>query len=499
MTHSTKNLGIRAKILLGMLILMLGYLASIAVTYVVGIRNERQIERISSVYTPLALKGQITVAKYDNSVKNFADASMTGDEEQLKLASENILAVANNLREMAALQAGIGITTGGAGDLVKTAEDIGIRRKESFKLMSDANASEASRQRAKELPAISDKFAAQLAQLSKTEIERVNAALVVVSAEAAKSRSYNLWLSVIVMACAGSVMFLIIRSGIIKPINGVISHLIKTSSNVDSAATSVGESGNTLSQGSSEQAASLEETSASLEEIAGMARRNAEHSGKAKAIAGEARSAVELGTTGITDMQTAMREIKTSSDSIGKVVKAIDEIAFQTNILALNAAVEAARAGEAGAGFAVVADEVRNLAQRSAQAARETASMIEDSIVKSGRGVEICDRVAVQLKVADQKVREVDALVGEINTASQEQSTGVTEVNRAVTQLEQLTQKNAASAEESAATVHELTGQAGELRDCIEDLHMTVYGNKAMEAESSSSAPSAESRKQLNE
>jgi methyl-accepting chemotaxis protein len=178
-------------------------------------------------------------------------------------------------------------------------------------------------------------------------------------------------------------------------------------------------------------------------------------------------------------MAEAMDAIKASSDDIAKIIKTIDEIAFQTNILALNAAVEAARAGEAGAGFAVVADEVRNLAQRCAQAAKETAAKIEDSVQKSSNGVEISSKVAKSLEDIVGKARQVDELAGEVASASAEQSQGIEQVNTAVSQMDKVTQSNAANAEESASAAEELNAQAESLKEAVNNLLTMVDGDKA--------------------
>ena len=238
-------------------------------------------------------------------------------------------------------------------------------------------------------------------------------------------------------------MFLIIQQSIVRPISSVAQWLRDSATRVDTATKAIRESGRLLADSASAQAASLEETSATLEEISSVAKRNAEHSANAKSKVSSARSVADRSTTDVGAMRGAMGEIKAASNNIAKIVKAIDEIAFQTNILALNAAVEAARAGEAGAGFAVVAEEVRNLAQRSAQAARETAGLIEDSITKSGRGVQISAKVAGGLEEIGQQIREIDTLVAEIAHASQEQSNGVTELNKTVTSLNETIQTKA--------------------------------------------------------
>jgi methyl-accepting chemotaxis protein len=181
-------------------------------------------------------------------------------------------------------------------------------------------------------------------------------------------------------------------------------------------------------------------------------------------------------------MNAAMSAIKTSSDDIAKIIKTIDEIAFQTNILALNAAVEAARAGEAGMGFAVVADEVRNLAQRSAQAARETTAKIEGAIARTAQGVQISQKVATALDDIVIKARQVDELVAEVSTASNEQIRGITQINSAVAQMDQVTQGNSTSAEESAAAAQELNAQATVLKHSVAELVQLVGGSAAAEA-----------------
>jgi len=177
-------------------------------------------------------------------------------------------------------------------------------------------------------------------------------------------------------------------------------------------------------------------------------------------------------------MKSAMDAIKESSANIAKIVKTIDEIAFQTNILALNAAVEAARAGEAGAGFAVVAEEVRSLAQRSASAAKETAALIDESVVRSGRGVDISGQVAQSFAHILDKARQVDTLVGEIATASNEQHQGIGQVTTAVSQMDKVTQSNASGAEESAAASEELSAQAQVLHDTVRQLERLVGASR---------------------
>jgi methyl-accepting chemotaxis protein len=267
-----------------------------------------------------------------------------------------------------------------------------------------------------------------------------------------------------------------ITRSITGPIRLVTETLSAGAEQTAGAAGQVSSASQSLAEGASEQAASLEETSSSLEEMSSMTKRNAETANKVKELGSEARKAGDLGVSDMAALVGAMDAIKTSSSDIAKIIKTIDEIAFQTNILALNAAVEAARAGEAGAGFAVVADEVRNLAQRCAQAAKETATKIEDAVQKSAAGADISAKVAKSLEEIVGKARQVDEMAGEVAAASQEQSQGISQVNTAVTQMDKVTQSNAANAEESAAAAEELTAQAESLKEAVADLLRLVDG-----------------------
>lgn len=308
-----------------------------------------------------------------------------------------------------------------------------------------------------------------------------------------------------------SVLFAAIVAGIVTlnsrrlqlRLGELVRHLAESSKRVNESGHSVSSSSQSLAEGASEQAAALEETSASLEEMSSMTRRNADNSGRANQLARHTRDAAELGASNMKAMSHAMTDIKGSSDEIAKIIKTIDEIAFQTNILALNAAVEAARAGEAGMGFAVVADEVRNLAQRSAQAAKDTAGRIEDAINRIAQGADINSKVGDVLNDIVSKARQLDELVTEVATASKEQSHGISQVNAAVAQMDKITQSNASNAEVSAAAARELNTQAMAMEACVTELLQLVGATRAEESishrEEAGTGSSGPSRLTLND
>jgi methyl-accepting chemotaxis protein len=280
---------------------------------------------------------------------------------------------------------------------------------------------------------------------------------------------------------AGLLGFLIVRS-----VNRALTHVADTlnegAMQVASAAAQVSSSSQSLAQGASEQAASLEETTSAMEEMSSMTKKNAETAAQASSLSASARGAADRGNQAVRKMGDAIQGIQKSATETAKIVKVIDEIAFQTNLLALNAAVEAARAGEAGKGFAVVAEEVRNLAMRSAEAAKNTSALIEQSVQSAGNGVSISEGVAKTLAEITEGSAKVNDLVAEIATASQEQSQGIGQVNTAMTQMDKTTQSAAANAEESASASEELSSQAEQLRSVVGEL-VALVGGAARTAE----------------
>ncbi len=287
----------------------------------------------------------------------------------------------------------------------------------------------------------------------------------------------------------GAICAWLITRGVTHRITEVASRLATESDKTAAAAIQVSSASQSMASGASQQAASLEETSSSLHEMASMTSRNSDNAQNAKQLANQARQTADAGAVEMDQMKHAMAAIKGSSTEISKIIKTIDEIAFQTNILALNAAVEAARAGEAGLGFAVVAEEVRNLAQRSAQAAKETAEKISASAEKSEQGARISEKMAENLAAIVEKTRQLDERIGEIAQSSHEQSEGISQLNGAVASMDKVTQDNAALAEESSASAEELKAQAGQVRQAVSELMRMARGDAEGDFATAPAAP----------
>jgi methyl-accepting chemotaxis protein len=314
----------------------------------------------------------------------------------------------------------------------------------------------------------SDSFATYVVELAdKTGNESVN--------EAKSGRMLIIIIAGIALLLGASVAFFITR-GVTKTIGRVVEGLTEASDQVATASAQVSSSSQQLAEGSSEQAASIEETSSSLEEMASMTKQNAGNANQANQLMATTKETVSRASQTMNNLTISMNEISKASEDTSKIIKTIDEIAFQTNLLALNAAVEAARAGEAGAGFAVVADEVRNLAMRAAEAAKNTANLIEGTVKRVKEGSELVEKTDKEFREVAASVGKSGELVGEISAASQEQAQGIAQVNKAVSEMDKVVQQNSANAEETASASEEMSAQAERMKEFVEELVVLMEG-----------------------
>jgi methyl-accepting chemotaxis protein/methyl-accepting chemotaxis protein-1 (serine sensor receptor) len=320
-----------------------------------------------------------------------------------------------------------------------------------------------------------DKCAANLIDLENQAMARA-----VASSQSSVSLTFALQIAfIVVIAMAGALVIIVVwRAG--AQLKKVAAGLRLSAGLVAGTSAQMGAQGQSLAQAASEQAASLEETSAAAEVVATITHRSQEHTRTAADLMGEVDRATQAGTAALQEMIASMAMISDSSSGIAKILKSIDEIAFQTNILALNAAVEAARAGEAGMGFAVVADEVRNLAGRCGEAARDTAGLIEQSIARSRDGSSKLQKLADLVRAIVKHSQQVKGLVDQIRAESDEHTRGMDQISKSVSQIGLTTQQTAAGAEEGAASGAEMTAQAEALRMEAQKLETLVGSERAV-------------------
>jgi methyl-accepting chemotaxis protein len=290
------------------------------------------------------------------------------------------------------------------------------------------------------------------------------------------SKKYRIWVLVVTgITLLKGIFFIWLNNlGIVRILKDAIDRIREGADQVSGASHQISEASQSMAAGASEQAASIEETSAALEEISSMISQSSENSKHAENLMAEAKRVAENANDFMEQMSASMRDISSASEETSKIVKTIDEIAFQTNLLALNAAVEAARAGEAGAGFAVVADEVRNLAMRAAEAAQNTAELIDDTVKKVDSGAQLSETTRNEFTKVMESAIKVAQLIGEIAAASDEQALGIGQIGKAVEEMNRVTQQNAANAEESASSSEEMNVQANMMRSQLVALDSLV-------------------------
>lgn len=444
------------------------------------------------------------------------------DQKRIQL-SQSIIEQLDQLKQMDLKSDQIGAAIREMNGLVLSHRELMDKVK---KYMDDDEIFAASEVYDAELPSISKSISELLSQLQSELLSLTEALSEANLAASTKGNTYTKTFSGISISLALILGFacLFLSANIRNSLHQVITTLDQNSGKFLSSSESMTVSSQQLAEGASEQAALLEETSSSINELSSMVGENSEvtettnreskqtssAASAGVALMEELREGVNLVNQSADDMRVAIEEIKDSSDSISKIIKTIDEIAFQTNILALNAAVEAARAGEAGAGFAVVADEVRSLAGRAADAARETSAMIEKSVERSTRGVEVnelvnqrihevldrADKVGGSLSEIVQMANNTSQLMDGLSASYREQAEGITQINDAVAQVSQVTQRNAEDANESANISVEISEQANSITQTVDYLSQLI--NKKSAANSNRSTETKDNSTDLD-
>jgi methyl-accepting chemotaxis protein/methyl-accepting chemotaxis protein-1 (serine sensor receptor) len=358
-------------------------------------------------------------------------------------------------------------------EAIRSGLDQWVRYMNEFTDLSiSGHAEEAAQGALKKMTPFIDVIQKNAAEFGKASRVRHDAAVGRVDSVIDASEMTSVVLSILLLCAAAVACVVVLR--LTKALKSITREVAGNAEQVASAASQISAASQSLAQGSSDQAASLEETSASTEEISATARRNKDNTQTAASLVEQSGARFQETNRALDLMVKSIGEINASSDKISRIIKVIEEIAFQTNILALNAAVEAARAGQAGTGFAVVADEVRNLAHRCTEAARDTSSLIEESITTSGEGKTRVDQVAGAIRAITEDAVKVKALVEEVNLSSQEQAAGIEQIGRAVAQMEHVTQGTAANAEETASAAKALSAQSEGLHAIAEELTALV-------------------------
>ena len=473
------RLNIAAKIWLSIGVVACGLVFITALGQVQGSTTETSLQTASQALFPAAQLSQEAEAAFQRMIKSFSDAVMTQDSSAVEHAAEDGLQTVSSLKAVAAIRELSPERAGEAGKLASSVERFvaDARGLYGSALANPASLTAEMQERMRQLATRTDALKTSLQQAKASFSGDLRDELSSMRSRSARQRWVALLLCTGTFITAGIIVSLTIRKSITNVLKQAVSELRTASAQTSTAAFEISNSSQALAEGSSEQAASLEQVSASGEQITAMTARNADNSRSAAEKMGIAASQIAETNVRLAEMTESMNGIDGSGVQVSKIIRTIDEIAFQTNILALNAAVEAARAGHAGMGFAVVADEVRNLAQRCAEAARSTSTLIEESLSKTKEGKSKLDRVAETIHSVTQTSGEVKKLVDQIRLASEEQARGMQEVSTALSQMEQITQRNAAGAEESASAAAGLSSQSQSLETVISRLVSMVEGS----------------------
>jgi methyl-accepting chemotaxis protein len=471
-------MGIRGKFFYSIGALALGYVLFFALVEWTTSTTQRHLRVASESLFPAASKLQQAQTNFQKLTKSYKDAVMLQDASALNagdaeaqagaaalLSAEEKLAYSPELRQEAA-------------EVLQRFTDLHDRSKATYsKMIGSTTLSPETQASLTTLEQDSQRMDHSIEQLHAAVGTRsFQAELDAVTASNTRQAFLGAALFIMAVLIAGISLY-ILEKQVSTPLRDLAKRLAEGALKVAESAGQVSTSSQALFEGSSQQTASLEETSASSEEIRSMAQASTEHCRSTADLVLSSQTKFVHTNKSLGELITAMDETNASSAKISKVIKLIDEIAFQTNILALNAAVEAARAGEAGLGFAVVAHEVRTLSQRCAQAAQDSAVMLDESMLKSHSGKAKLDEVTVAIRAVTEESSKVKSFVDQINTGSMEQTRGISQIARAIAEMEKVTLASTAGAQSSAAVADELTTESIALNEIVRILSTLVEGS----------------------
>jgi len=485
-----KSKTIAQKIWLSLAILAAGYCASVGLGFLLGGNTEKRLTHVSEDLFAASVESRAAVSAFDDQIRYYQDMVMIGNmgnvaqsaqekAEEVQTALQKIMSLrgisAPDLQQTDQLRREMETFSTAALDIYQkmgAETDFVFEEAEGKEEAPGENMEDEIFRIGQQSNALSEK----LSHLAEHFSANLKQELADVSNATRDYRWLNLMLFLIIVAITGvSAGFFISRS-ITRPLKEVIRSLSECSGDMLFTAVQGRDASIALAERSLQQAASLEEVSSSLEEMSSMTQLNAENALKTKDIAENALRLIRDTDRFMTDLMTSMKEITAASKETSKIVKTIDEIAFQTNLLSLNAAVEAARAGNTGAGFAVVAGEVRNLALRSADAARTTSALIEGNVKKSAEGEKIASGTIQVFKSVAEGSEDIRNLIAEMTSASDNQAEGIRQVNKAIAEMDQVTQINAGAAEDAAAFSRHLDERARQMKELVDRLNTMAGG-----------------------